>query len=239
MVGFMEKVSLIPIIGILCISLVIPPLDITEAQTDLSLLPAAPNVMYMNEEAVDAYKANMMNYSRLGADVGNVSDIETALYGNSTYVALIATNSTERNNVYIQISREHSPTNFSNPINLTNPAVNVNASHLGIAAFNSTYVYVIWQDTSPNGNSSIYTSDSKDSGQSFKTYKLSGDSNAKNPKIVTDGVNVFYTWLEQTTEGCNNATVDRGVNMTGGSFSASNRNNNNPCGLGFGHGSGW
>src|SRR5690349_84035 len=74
-VGFMEKVSLIPIIGILCISLVMPPWDITKAQTDPSLLPAAPNVMYMNDEAVDAYKANMMNYSRLGVDVGNVSDI--------------------------------------------------------------------------------------------------------------------------------------------------------------------
>lgn len=176
------------------------------AAIPISAVSAIPRVTQKTMPEMLAYlKAlgPMMNITRLGEGVGNATDVQATLYGNNTYVAFIASNSSGRNHVYIQISPVR-PLQFSQPVELTNSSRIVNASHLGIAAFNTTDILVIWQDTT-SGKGSIWISSSDNSGRNFTTYQQSFGTDASDPKIVTDGKYVFYSWLQLTAKNCTTA----------------------------------
>jgi hypothetical protein len=231
-------------LGIVLSIIAIIPVSTTFVNGQTSTMPTVPKVTQKTMPEMMTYVKSLgpkMNVSRLGAGVGNVSDIEAALYGDNTYVALIASNSTDRNHVYLQLSRSH-PLQFSSPIELTNSSRVVNASHLGIVAYNKTDVVAIWQDTNNRGIGSIWLSASNDSGNTFKTYKQSiGNSDAKDPKIITDGTNIFYSWLQQTSQNCVLSTSSVGSNTTAPTSmnASSNGNTSTTCSGGEGHGGRW
>lgn len=216
----MRSIGIVAFLAFSILLLNVPRYIIPLAQA-ITVMPnmaigVAPKVNFLSQTQVISYlekNGTLAGFNNLGqGKIGDVKNIEAAISGNYTYAALLAKNN-RTNHVFIQIST-HGMNNFGEPAELTSPA-NYNASHLGMVAFGNS-VFVIWQDTAKNGTNSIYLATSMDRGMNFNVYKQNvGKGDATDPKIISDGIREFDTWIQQcssntgggnSTSGSNNAT---------------------------------
>jgi hypothetical protein len=158
-----------------------------------------PKVMFPTKEQVLAYIVGHREPVRLNDPlIGNVSDAQVAIAGNTTWVAWLG-KVNGSNNVFLSVSSDGGNT-FLQPNNVTilSNATGGNASKLSLGvSTDAKNVYAVWRSTNlETGQNVIIYRSSMDSGEEFKTYPISSPNvDSDYPTLTVEGDNLLVTWI--------------------------------------------
>lgn len=170
------------------------------------------------------------NITNLSNDPGLSDDAQMVMSGSDIYVSW--TDGTLGNrNIFFTKSVDAGNT-FSKPVNLSDNSGDSYYPEITAVrgSGNNTYVYVVWNDYSPDGNGGIMLSKSKDSGATFsKPVSLSNNTKYSYPKIAAiDGKNIVYMiWNNQTLDEKNGGVYLTKSTDSGTSFGQAIKLNSN------------
>ncbi len=165
-----------------------------------------PVVTYPTKDELYAYinsSGGKKEFTALSnASQGFSSDIQTAIAGNTTWVAWLG-NVDGINKVFLKVSYNESLI-FTPAVELSEQNAG-NASKLQLAASeNGNLVYAVWQDTNmTTGKNRIFVSASMNGGEEFRTYTLNhpGDADSIDPRIAIVGEEVIISWVQVGANG--------------------------------------
>jgi hypothetical protein len=205
----MER-ALILLFGLLAL-MVFFPSGIIQTFSQSTQKSTGPSVTYPNEREMMMYLQQIGRFNNNFVDLsnssntmiyrgatGNASDIQSATVPGVSYVAFLSESTQNKTNyVYLSITRDLL-NHFQGPLRLSTPTAG-SASQIQIAA-NGPDAFVVWQEfNKTTGLNSIWASSSMDSGNSWRTWRVSlgGELNAINPSVTPSGI---ILWLQEVNE---------------------------------------
>jgi hypothetical protein len=180
------------------ITLMAQPSSNNAPESEANVVKLSPSVKFPTKQQVLNYiKDHREPVSLSNPLLGNVTDQQVAISGNTTWVGWLG-NVNGTNNVFLTVSVDGG-NSFLPPANVTVLSGNQtgNASNLSVgASSDGKEVYAVWKGTNQNGTNMVFYSSSMDSGKEFKTYPISSPNvEAVNPKLTVEGNNLLVTWI--------------------------------------------